>query len=91
MEIKENEKNRDKYLDFARELKSYGTWRLRWYFCKKNSKLLFFAGITLAVGVRIYIFRPMRMTDAILPRSPPRGNIKGRTNHFSPFFHFLLC
>ena len=51
---------------------------------RKNFKLLFCAGIAMAVGVRIYIFRQMRMTDAILPRSPPRGNIKGRVNHFSP-------
>ena len=26
----------------------------------------------------------MGKTDAILPGSPPRGNIKGRANHFSP-------
>ena len=33
--------------------------------------------------IRNYIFRPMRMTDAILPGSPPRGNIKGHAYHFS--------
>ena len=54
------------------------------YLCsRKNFKLSFSAGIALAVGVRIYIFRPMRMTNAILPRSSPWGNIKGRANHFS--------
>ena len=53
---------------------------------RKNLKLLFCVGIALAVGVWIYIFHPMRMTDAILPRLPPRGNIKDRTNHFSPSF-----
>ena len=55
---------------------------------RKNFKLLFCAGIALAVGVRIHIFRPMKMTDAILPGSPPRGNIKGSTNHFSPSSRF---
>ena len=30
----------------------------------------------------------MRMTDAILPRSPPRGSIKGHANHSSPSSHF---
>ena len=28
------------------------------------------------------------MTDAILPGSPPRGNIKGNANHFSPSSRF---
>ena len=51
---------------------------------RKNFKLLFCAGIALAIGVWIYIFFPMRMTDAILPGSPPKGNIKDCTNHFSP-------
>ena len=55
---------------------------------RKNFKLLFCAEIALAVGVQIYIFHPMRMTDAILPGSPPWGNIKGHTNHFSPSSHF---
>ena len=55
---------------------------------RKNSKLLFYTGIALAVGVRIYIFRPMRMTNAILPGSPPWGNIKGRANFFSPSSRF---
>ena len=55
-----------------------------WTYSRKNFKLLFCAGIDLAVGVRIYIFRPMRMTDAILPGSPLRGNIKGCANPFSP-------
>ena len=41
-----------------------------------NFKLLFSVGIALAIGVRIHIFHPMRMTDAILPGSPPQGNIK---------------
>ena len=41
-----------------------------------NFKSLFSAGIALAVGVQIYIFHPMRMTDTILPRSPLRDNIK---------------
>ena len=58
---------------------------------RKNFKLLFCVGIASAVGVRIYIFRQMRMTDAILPGSPPRSNIKGRANHFSPSFRFLLA
>ena len=31
----------------------------------------------------IAYFHPMRMTDAILPGSPPLGNIKGCANHFS--------
>ena len=30
----------------------------------------------------------MRMTDAILPGPPPRGNLKGRANHFSPSSRF---
>ena len=45
-------------------------------------------GIALAIEVQIYIFRPMRMTDTILPRSPPRGNKKGRANHFSSSSRF---
>ena len=43
---------------------------------RKNFKLLFCAGIALAVGVRIYIFQPIRMTDAILLGSPPQRNMK---------------
>ena len=58
---------------------------------RKNFKLLFCAGIALAVGVRIYIFHPRRMADAILPRSPPRGNIKARANHFSPSLRLLAA
>ena len=49
-----------------------------------NFKLSFSVGIALAVGVRIYIFHPTRMTDAILPGSPPQSNIKNYANHFSP-------
>ena len=41
-----------------------------------NFKLSFSAGIALVVGVQIYTFHPMRMTDAILLGSPPRGNRK---------------
>ena len=40
---------------------------------------------------RIYIFRPMRMTDAILPGSPLTGNIKGRANHSRPLFASSLA
>ena len=43
---------------------------------RKNFKLLFSAGIVLLLGFRIYIFRPMRMTDAILPGWPPTGQYK---------------
>ena len=57
-------------------------------YSRKNFKFLFCAGIVLAVAVRIYIFHPMRMTYAILPGSPPLGNIKGRANHFSPSSRF---
>ena len=59
-----------------------------WVCSRKNLKLLFCAGIALAAGVRIYIFLPMRLVDTILPGSPPRGNIKGRANHFSPSSRF---
>ena len=59
-----------------------------WACSRKNFKLLFCAGIVLVVRVQIYIFRVMRMTNAILPGSPPWGNIKERANHFSPSSRF---
>ena len=39
---------------------------------RKNFKLLFSAGIVWPLRFQIYIFRPMRMTDAILSGSPAR-------------------
>ena len=62
-----------------------------WMCSRKNFKLWFCVGIALAVGVRIYIFHPMRMTDAILPGSPPRDNIKGHGNHFLPSLQLLAA
>ena len=41
--------------------------------------------------LRIYIFRPMRMTDAILAGSPPPGNIKKLCIAPSTSFRFLLA
>ena len=41
--------------------------------------------------LRIYIFRPMRMTDAILPGSPFPGNIKRLSIVPSFSFRFLLA
>ena len=40
---------------------------------------------------RIYIFRPMRTTNAILPGSPPPGNINGRANHSRLLFASSLA
>ena len=39
--------------------------------------------------VQIYIFCPMRMTDTILPGSPPWSNIKGCAKHFLLSLHLL--
>ena len=38
-----------------------------------------------------YIFRPMRMTDAILPGYTSPGTIKGSANHARPLFPFPPC
>ena len=48
-------------------------------------------GIALAIGVWSYIFHPMRMTDAILPREVYSGTIKGSANHAWPLFSFPPC
>ena len=58
---------------------------------ERISKLLFSAGIALAAGVWIYIFPPMRMTDAILPGSPLPGNIKRLCIAPLTSFRFLLA
>ena len=64
---------------------------LVWHCSRKNFKVLFSAGIALAIGVRIYIFHAMRMTDAILPGSPPPGNIKRLCIAPSISFRFLFA
>ena len=78
------------YITFCWEFMSLIPHRNKTYLCnRKNFKLSFCMGIALAAGVQIYMFRPMRITDAILPGSPPRGNIKCRANNFSPSSRFL--
>ena len=45
----------------------------------------------MAIGIRNYIFHPMRMHDAILPGHTSPGNIKGSANHACSLFLFLLA
>ena len=55
-----------------------------WWFIISNNYFVW--ELLWPLEIRNYIFRPMRMTNALLPRSSPRGNIKGHANHFSLSF-----